>query len=147
MFKSISIFLALEVMIIASLLEKEGIDEHDKRIISSVIFNRLNKNMRLQIDASTIFSITRGKYKFDRKLTLKDLKINDNYNTYFVKGLPPKPICFVGKKTIEIVLENYTSDYLFYFYDENFNQHIYSKTYKEHLEKLDEYRIKKWQIN
>ena len=41
-------------------------------------------------------------YKFDRKLTYNDLKINDPYNTYIIKGLPPTPICFVGRKTIEI---------------------------------------------
>jgi len=48
-----------EIMTIASLVEREGINDNDKRLISSVIFNRLNKNMKLQIDASTIFSITR----------------------------------------------------------------------------------------
>ena len=57
-----------DIMTIASLVEKEGINDNDKRLISSVIFNRLNKKMKLQIDASTIFSITRGKFKFGRKL-------------------------------------------------------------------------------
>ena len=75
---------------------------NDKKLISSVIFNRLEKNMKLQIDASTIFAITKGKYKFNRKLTLKDLKIKDDpYNTYNVKGLPPTPICFVVEKQLK----------------------------------------------
>ena len=51
---------------------------NDKKLISSVIFNRLKNKMKLQIDASTIFSITKGKYKFDRKLSLNDLKIKDS---------------------------------------------------------------------
>ena len=122
------------------MIEKEGIDDFDKKVISSVIFNRLDKKMKLQIDASTIFSITRGKYKFDRKLTLNDLKIIDQYNTYFYNNLPPNPICFVSRKTIEIVLENYKSNYLFYFYDKNIQNHVFSQTYKEHKKFLEKYR-------
>ena len=61
-------------------------------------------------------------------------------NKYFIKGLPPKPICYVSGKTIEIVLENYKSNYLFYFYDENKQKHIFSKTYNKHKQLLKEYR-------
>ena len=131
-----------EIIIIASLIEKEAIDEFDKKMISSVIFNRLEKKMRLQIDASVIFAITNGYYKFDRNLTLKDLKIQNNYNTYFIKALPPGPICYVGTKTIEIIFENYKSDYFYYFYNKFRDEHIYSETYDEHLKKLYEYRKK-----
>jgi len=131
-----------EIIIIASLIEKEGIDNNDKRIISSVILNRLQKNMKLQIDATTIYSITKGKFKLDRKLIIDDLNIEDSYNTYYIKGLPPNPICYVGRKTIEIVLENNKSDYLFYFYDEKLKKHIYSRSYKDHREKLSAYRKK-----
>ena len=131
-----------EIMTIASLVEREGTDNNDKRMISSVIFNRLNKNMKLQIDASTIFSITKGKFKFTRKLLHNDLKINDKYNTYFIYGLPPNPICYVGRKTIEIVLENYKSDFLYYFFNNKLNKHVFSKTYQEHKKKLNKYRQK-----
>ena len=132
-----------QIITISSLVEKEGINENDKKLISSVIFNRLNKKMKLQIDASTIFAITKGEYKLNRKLTLEDLKIKNEYNTYYVQGLPPKPICFVSRKTIEIVLENYISDYLFYFYDNNLKKHIYSKSFNEHKIKLNQYRSSK----
>ena len=131
-----------EIMTIASLVEREGINDNDKRLISSVIFNRLNINMKLQIDASTIFSITRGKFKFTRKLKYKDLRINDIYNTYFIYGLPPNPICYVGRKTIEIVLENYKSEFLYYFFNNELNKHIFSKSYQEHINKLNKYRLK-----
>ena len=130
-----------EIMTIASLVEREGINDDDKRLISSVIFNRLNRNMKLQIDASTIFAITKGKFKFARELVHKDLKINDIYNTYFIYGLPPKPICYVGRKTIEIVLENYKSDFLYYFFNNELNQHIFSKNYQAHVNKLNKYRL------
>ena len=132
-----------EIMIISSLVEKEGINDVDKRLISSVIFNRLKNNMKLQIDASTIFSITKGEYKFDRKLSFNDLKIKDKYNTYHIRGLPPTPICFVSGKTIEIVLENYNSDYLFYFFNDKIKKHIFSKSFLEHKQKLNRYNLNK----
>jgi len=131
-----------EIMVIASLVEKEGIDYEDKKKISSVIFNRLNKKMKLQIDATVIYSITKGKHKFTRTLTRNDLKIKDIFNTYYINYLPPKPICYVGTKTIELIFENYNSDYLYYFYDKNKKKHDFSKSYSEHLIKLNEYRKK-----
>ena len=131
-----------DIMTIASLVEREGINDNDKRLISSVIFNRLNKNMKLQIDASTIFSVTRGKFKFARKLKHNDLRINDIYNTYFIYGLPPNPICYVGRKTIEIVLENYKSEFLYYFFNNELNKHVFTKSYREHINKLNKYRQK-----
>ena len=99
--------------------------------------------MKLQIDASTIFAITKGKFKFNRELSYNDLKIKDSYNTYFIYGLPPGPISYVGRKTIEIVLENYKSEYLFYFFDSKLGEHIFSKTFNEHKNKLSKYKNEK----
>ena len=64
------------------------------------------------------------------------------FNTYHIKGLPTGMIGIVNTKTIEIVLENYKTDFLYYFFNHNENQHIYSKTFKDHKEKLNEYRKK-----
>ena len=66
--------------------------------------------------------------------------IADKYNTYFINGLPPLPICYVSRKTIEIVLENNKSEFLFYFYNNILKQHVYSITYDDHKKKLDLYR-------
>ena len=74
--------------------------------------------MKLQIDATVIFALTNGNNELNRKLTFKDLKIDHKYNTYKYKGLPPSPISYVGTKTIEIVLENYKTEYLFYFFQQ-----------------------------
>ncbi len=131
-----------EIMIIGSLIEKEGLGHLDKKKISSVIFNRLNNNMKLQIDATVLFAITNGTYRLDRELLLSDLKIDHPYNTYLYKGLPPSPISYVGKKTLDIIFENYSTDFLFYFFDNSLKKHIFSKSFKEHKEKLNEYRIK-----
>ena len=141
--KLFNFFTQEEIMIIGSLLEKEGLDSLDKKKISSVIFNRLEKNMKLQIDATVIYSITNGNYNLQRKLLLRDLKIDHPYNTYMHKGLPPKPISYVGKKTLDLLFENYQTEFLFYFFDKSLNKHIFSKTYKEHKQKLNEYRNEK----
>jgi len=131
-----------EILIIGSLLEKEGLDYNDKRNIYSVIMNRLNNKIKLQIDATVIFALTRDN-NLDRKLTYEDLRINHPYNTYYNYGLPPGPISYVGYKTIELIFEDYKTDYLFYFYNSFENKHIFSLNYKDHLEKLNEYRSKK----
>ena len=132
-----------EIMIIGSLIEMEGLGFEDKLKISSVIFNRLEKQMKLQIDATVIYAITKGRYDFQRKLTYLDLKIKDPFNTYIYKGLPPEPISYVGRKTIEIIMENYKTNYLFYFYEDFEKTHIFSENYNEHIKKLNEYRQKK----
>ena len=131
------------VLVISSLIEKEALNEKDKYLIASVIFNRLKLKMKLQIDASVIYSITEGAYKFDRKLTYKDLKIQHPANTYVIKGIPSNMISYVGLETIKIVMKNPKSDFLFYFYNILENKHIYSKNYEEHKRKLNEYRKKK----
>ena len=141
--KLLNNFTQNEIMILGSLLEKEGLDEYDKKKISSVLFNRLNKNMKLQIDATVLFALTKGEYNLGRKLLISDLKINHPYNTYVHHGLPPEPISYVGKKTLDILFENYETDFLFYFFNKSLNKHIFSKTFKEHKEKLNEYRNKK----
>ena len=121
-------------------MEKEGLDKQDMKKIYSVIQNRLNKKMKLQIDATVLYSITNGEYNLNRKLLISDLKVKNPYNTYLYKGLPPEPISYVGKKTLDIVFENYKSDFLFYFYNKSLKRHVFSTNYKEHITKLNEYR-------
>ena len=129
-----------EIMIIGSLIEKEGLDKLDKQNIASVIFNRLKKNMRLQIDATVIYALTNGKFKLNRKLFISDLKFDHPYNTYIIRGLPPKPISYVGKETLDIIFENNKTDFLFYFFNKSLNRHVFSKNYEEHRSKLNDYR-------
>jgi UPF0755 protein len=131
------------ILIISSLVEKEANNNFDKKLIASVIFNRLEKKMKLQIDATVIYSKTNGEFKYNQKLTYNDLKIKHPYNTYVIKGLPPGMICYVGKNTIESVLENIKSDYLFYFYNILEEKHIFSKNFEDHKYKLYEYRKQK----
>lgn len=132
-----------EIIVIGSLLEKEGLDDNDKKNIYSVIINRLNQNMKLQIDATVIYSLTLGAKDLERNLTYEDLKLKSKHNTYYIYGLPPEPISYVSTNTIELILENYKSKYLFYFFNTLENKHIFSVNYDNHLNKLNEYRSKK----
>tara|TARA_B100001057_G_scaffold409012_1_gene423460 strand:- start:1188 stop:2153 length:966 start_codon:yes stop_codon:yes gene_type:complete len=129
-----------DILKIGSLIEKEGLDYSDKKNISSVILNRLDIGMRLQIDATVLYAITNGKYNLKRGLSLKDLKIDHPYNTYKYGGLPPKPISYVATKTVDIILENHKTDFLFYFFNNSYNKHIFSNNFTEHKKKLNEYR-------
>ena len=131
-----------ELLIIGSLIEKEGLGELDKLKISSVISNRLEKKMKLQIDATVIYALTNGLFDLNRNLKFKDYKFKHPYNTYIINGLPPMPISYVGKNTIDIVLKNYNSDFLFYFYNNALNKHVFSKNFDEHKKKLNEFRKK-----
>ena len=82
-----------ELFIIASIIEKETSKNSEKQLIAGVFYNRIRSNMKLQSDPTVIYSISKGK-QFDRVLTRKDTKFKSDYNTYYVKGLPPSPICF-----------------------------------------------------
>ena len=132
-----------DLLIIGSLVEKEGLGNLDKMKISSVINNRLEKNMKLQIDATVVYAITNGAFDLNRNLKFKDYKFKHPYNTYIITGLPPSPIAYVGTNTIDIILKNYKSDFLFYFYNNALNKHIFSRNFDEHKKKLNDFRQKK----
>ena len=100
-----------EALIVASLIEKETADETDKFLVASVIVNRLNRGMLLQVDPAVIYGLA-DSYK--GILTKSELMKNTPYNTYLYKGLPPTPICMPGAKSIEAALNPEASNYLFY---------------------------------
>jgi peptidoglycan lytic transglycosylase G len=117
-----------DIIIMASILEKEAFNTEDRRMISGVLWNRLSKGMALQVDATFLYTL--GKGSFD--LTMKDLTTDSPYNTYTNKGLPPTPIGSPSMDSIEAALHPIQSDYLFYLADRTGVTH-YAKTYAEHL--------------
>ena len=74
---------------------------------------------------------------------LSDLKIDHPYNTYINYGLPPKPISYVGRKTLDIIFEKKETEFMFYFFNKSLNKHIFSNNYEEHKLRLNEYRRQK----
>ena len=126
----------------ASIVEKEAVLDEDRPIIASVFYNRLEKDMPLQSDATL-------QYIFDtrkKRMTYNDLKIDSPYNTYIEKGLPPTPIANPGIKSIEAVLYPEETDYLYFVADID-GGNVYSKTYEEHQKNVAKYRKDRDQRN
>jgi len=124
-----------EALIVASLIEEETHHDEEKPLIASVIYNRINKNMRLQIDASVHYAL--NKYT---PLILKDLKVKHPYNTYFIKGLPPSPIALVTPASLHAALQPASTDYVFYVADPKTGKHIFNKHYSDHLGSIKKIR-------
>ena len=116
-----------EVVNLASIVEKEAVIDEDRPIIASVFYNRLDKDMPLQSDATLQYIFEERK----KSMTYNDLKIDSPYNTYIQKGLPPTPIANPSIKSIKAVLEPSDTDYL-YFVASIDGGNVYSKTYEEH---------------
>lgn len=131
-----------DVLIMASIIEKEAGDDSEKRKISSIFANRLKKEIKLQSDPTTIYAITEGKYKLNRPLSKNDLKIESPYNTYFIKGLPPTAIACPGKKSLEAAVLPEKTNFL-YFVVNRQGGHHFSQTLDEHNQHVQNYRARK----
>lgn len=116
-----------QIVIMASLLEKEVQTLKDKKIVAGILWKRLENNIPLQIDA-TITYITGRK---TTEITKEELAIDSPYNTYKYKGLPAGPICNPGLDSILAAIEPEKTDYWFYLSTPE-GQTIFSKTLKEH---------------
>jgi UPF0755 protein len=135
---------------LASLIEKEYGSEEDKKIIAGIIWNRIDKNMRLEIDATVQYAITsknleqnnyqiNDSFDFWPRVTGGDLRTTPSpYNTYLNKGLPPGPICTPSITTIKAVAFPAETDALYYLHSPDKQIHT-AKTYQEHLENIKEF--------
>jgi UPF0755 protein len=99
-----------ELFTLASLVEAESKLQEDRPLVSSVVKNRLNDNMLIQIDATVLYALQKRK----SQVLLVDLQIDSPYNTYKYLGLPPTPISGFGERSIKAVLETPENDYLYY---------------------------------
>ena len=123
-----------QALTLASIIEKEGLE---KRKIAGVFVNRLNKNMKLQSDPTVIYALGD---KFDGDLTRKNLQVDNPYNTYRYRGLPPGPISIVSYDSLEAALNPLLTDYL-YFVSMGNGYHKFSKTLPEHNKAVLKYQI------
>jgi len=120
-----------ELLILASIIEKETGVNAERGKVASVFINRLNIDMPLQTDPTIIYALTLGKSELGRSLKHKDLEVNSPYNTYINKGLPPTPICNPGIKAIEAAANPDNTPYLYFVADGN-GGHRFGKTLSEH---------------
>lgn len=120
-----------ELLVMASIIEKETGVPEERPLVASVFLNRLKKGMRLQTDPTVIYALTEGETSFGRSLKKADLGIDSPYNTYKNYGLPPGPICNPGREALMAAAQPEQSDYL-YFVADGKGGHNFAKTLAEH---------------
>lgn len=126
----------LDVVTLASVIEKETGQANERPLIAGVFFNRLKLGMPLQSDPTVIYGIT----NFNGNLTRADLKRDHPYNTYTRGGLPIGPICSPGLEAIEAVLTPAVTDAL-YFVGKGDGSHYFSSTLDQHNQAVRYYQL------
>lgn len=131
-----------DVIILASLVEREARGDEDRREVAGILLKRLKKDWPLQIDATVQYALgyqPLEKTWWKKNLTEDDLKIESSYNTYKNQGLPPGAICNPSLSSIKAVLEtDENTPYWFYLSDTKGIMH-YSKTIEEHEANVERY--------
>ena len=131
-------FTVREVVIVASMIEKETANNAESFIVSSVIYNRLTNPGEypfLNIDATLVYALG-GR----NELTAQDKTIDSPYNTYKEKGLIPGPIASPSQNSLVAALQPEDTKYYYYAYNPATEEHKFSKTYKEHQDFLESLR-------
>ncbi len=116
---------------IASIIQKEAANAAEMPKISAVIYNRLKKGMKLQMDGTLNY----GRYSHLKVTPRRIREDNSSYNTYKIPGLPPYPVCAVSQEAIDAALSPAKADYLYFVRGEG-NRHIFTKSYKAHLREI-----------
>ena len=116
-----------DVVILASMIEKEARHDEDRAIIAGIFMNRLKVGMALQSDATLNYVIQSGRMR----LTTEELKNESPYNTYKYRGLPPGPICNPGQASLEAALHPAATDY-WYFLTDAEGKTYFGRTLEEH---------------
>jgi len=124
---------------IASLIAREAAGEKDMRLISGIIWNRLNTGMPLQIDATMQYTLGKNANgSWWGGIDINEKQNDSPYNSYLYKGLPPTPICSPNINYIKAALHPEETSCVYYLHDKN--KQIYcAQTYKEHLDNVKKY--------
>lgn len=123
-----------EIVTLASIIEGEVRHDADRAYVSSVYHNRLRRGMRLQADPTVIYALGRR-----RRLYERDYQTHSPYNTYLIEGLPPGPVDSPSEASIRAALYPASTPFL-YFVARPDGQHVFSRTYAEHLQAIREIR-------
>lgn len=127
---------ALQVLTIASMIEREARFDEDRPLVASVIYNRLSAGWLLQVDATVLYA----KGVWQSTVTTQDRMIQSPYNTYLHTGLPPGPIANPGLKAIDAALQPAQTQYFFYLSDPQGHNH-YARTSAEFARLLKQYGL------
>lgn len=123
-----------ETVTIASLIERERLAADECATIAGVIYNRLEREMLLQIDATVLYAL--GEHK--EVVLNRDLEVDSPYNTYLYPGLPPGPIAAPGLLSLKAALEPEQHDYLFYVAKGD-GSHEFNESFDEHTRAVNAY--------
>lgn len=118
-----------QAVVMASMVEAEAALDDDRPLIASVLYNRLQDGMLLQIDATVLYALGRRR----AGLTFADLEVDSPYNTYIDLGLPPTPIGAPGFKSLQAVSIPATTDFLYYVLSAEDGSHTFTSSYDEFL--------------
>lgn len=120
-------------IIIASIIQKEAANANEMPIISSVIYNRLKKGMKLQMDGTLNY----GMFSHLKVTAQRIREDKSHYNTYLYKGLPPSAICNVSLDAIKAAIFPKKTEYLYFVKDPKTKKHVFSKTYASHIDEIN----------
>jgi UPF0755 protein len=127
-----------QVIILASLIEREARHQTDRPLVASVLHNRLRIGMALQVDASVQYILGKANNWWPKNLSPKDLKTPSVYNTYLHSGLPPAPIANPGLASLEAAIHPAQTNYLYYLSDASGNNH-YAEDLETHNQNIAKY--------
>ena len=123
-----------EIVILASMIEREAKLDQDRPLVASVLLNRKNIGMKLDIDATIQYALGYQEIEktwWKKALTIQDIKLNSPYNTYLTSALPPTPISNPGLEALNAVVNPAETQYFYYISDSSGRNH-YAKTIEEH---------------
>ena len=125
-----------EVMVVASIVQKETAKVDERKKVAGVYMNRINNGWKLDADPTVIYALKDRLQNFDtiiKRVLYKDLEIDSPYNTYKYRELPPGPIAMPDISSIDAVLNYEDHDYFYFVADvENFGYHKFAKTLAQH---------------
>jgi len=128
-----------DLLILASIVEKETGEGAERAMVAGVFVNRLKKNMRLETDPTVIYGITQGKGALGRRLLKSDLENAHPYNTYKHAGLPPGPIANPGRAAILATIKPAKHNYV-YFVADGSGGHAFAETLDQHNRNVAKWR-------
>ncbi len=128
-----------EMLILASIIEKETGIAAERGQVASVFTNRLNRGMRLQTDPTVIYGVTKGEGVLGRGLRQSELRKVTPWNTYVIEGLPPTPIANPGRASLAAAVNPDTTDFLFFVADGT-GGHAFAATLQEHNRNVVKWR-------